>query len=431
MIKFNHLKIAPEEMFPGRDLFTHPTDAHGEQHVHRVICLGLLLARSMGWAHIMPEVWAAAYLHDLRRVRDGVDPEHGLRAAEAAAEFEAFFIRAGVRDLRSVIYAVEQHDEPDSFNHFKPEKDSERILCVLKDADALDRVRFGNTASGLDTRFLRLPRSYNFVGIASHLFSVTHAQKLVGVEIWDHFLKFAGCGDELMVNGDKMSEPEQFHADYEEWIEALKSCRGLRKDRVEGQIKMLELHGPQWGEHEGKYDALTLVTFMRPEGVEDCRKHEQVRSFWDLHAQGALTQRHHLYTDCPEHSHFFNDLHCFGRRFFGVFGVVLPPNTDLEKYPFSRQARTLAGMYGDQMVVWKPTSLPPGRISISINDSQECGFTVPYSHQAACGLVAFGLHREKTQQIPLNFIEFQYHGRLNFYTDRLTTVTIPDPRPVG
>ena len=104
--------------------------------------------------------WAAA-THDVGRIDDGVDLEHGTRSAK--------WIEENLHDqmspelLDEVTYIVHWHVPPDSE---APVMTTE--LKVLKDADALDRVRLGD----LDTSYLRTDVATGLVGLAEDLYQV-------------------------------------------------------------------------------------------------------------------------------------------------------------------------------------------------------------------------------------------------------------------
>ena len=144
-------------------MFKHISDIHGADHVNRVIYYSIMLCREMGWEDILPECWAAAYAHDLWRSGDGSEQEHGPVAAANVlerwkkGELE-IFRDAGVLNIEAVTAAIFWHSIPDE-NTLQLFPDAERVWKILKDADALDRVRFGN----VDTDMLRLPITASFI----------------------------------------------------------------------------------------------------------------------------------------------------------------------------------------------------------------------------------------------------------------------------
>ncbi len=131
---------------------------HGIVHVVRV----------MFWIHVLAEIYSitkkqlseneikammyAGFLHDLCRENNEEDEKHG----KAASERYKTFIRKEIHYPYSdrCIYAIEVHSKKED-----PLLD-EVIWKIVKDADALDRGRFGgipNSENGCKQSFLRLP----------------------------------------------------------------------------------------------------------------------------------------------------------------------------------------------------------------------------------------------------------------------------------
>lgn len=104
--------------------------------------------------------WAAA-THDVGRIDDGIDLEHGTRSAK--------WIKNNLSDqmspelLDKVTYIVHWHVPPDAE---APVMTIE--LKVLKDADALDRVRLGD----LDISYLRTDVATGLVDLAEDLYQI-------------------------------------------------------------------------------------------------------------------------------------------------------------------------------------------------------------------------------------------------------------------
>jgi len=141
---------------------SHDSELHGVDHMARVFIVQELICdrlEQQGVA-VNREVvrWAAA-THDVGRIDDGIDLEHGKRSAQ--------WIRKNLNDqmtpelLDMVTYIVHWHVPHDSE---APVMTTE--LKVLKDADGLDRVRLGD----LDTRYLRTDASKGLVGLADDLY---------------------------------------------------------------------------------------------------------------------------------------------------------------------------------------------------------------------------------------------------------------------
>ena len=140
---------------------------HGKTHTLRVLLLCLLLAKQMGLSIKKTELLAtAAIYHDTCRQHDGVDVVHGYDAmkyykenvrrphpiVEFLIEYHAIDDRFGYREL---------NNNPDLLNRDETVK---LLFEIFKDADALDRVRFG--ISQLDLGYLRTEEAKHFPLIA-------------------------------------------------------------------------------------------------------------------------------------------------------------------------------------------------------------------------------------------------------------------------
>lgn len=138
------------------------TGIHGVDHVTRVTVHAVELALALGLPPWQVEAARLAALwHDIGRERDGADFHHGARSA---GKVLGLGLHAGVAPpvLELALLAVTFHAGDDRWGEAEARRlpDPEAALAVfrvLKDADALDRVRFGR--SGLDARLLRLEAS--------------------------------------------------------------------------------------------------------------------------------------------------------------------------------------------------------------------------------------------------------------------------------
>jgi uncharacterized protein len=104
----------------------------------------------------------AAIVHDVGRLNDGRDPEHGDRSARWLREnYRRLPAQLTEEQLASVRYCCFWHVPPD---RAAPELTSE--LVCLKDADGLDRVRIAD----LDVRYLRTAEARAMQADAQRLF---------------------------------------------------------------------------------------------------------------------------------------------------------------------------------------------------------------------------------------------------------------------
>lgn len=183
----------PKLLVPTPDLFTHPSQLHGQRHVARVMIHAFRLVEATGWTHLATRLWGAVYLHDLARTHDGVCHRHGADAVERWRSSAALAQTLATRGIHyaaepGVQRAVTLHCKP---NHFEPDRADPDwpLIALLKDADGLDRVRLGD----LDPSYLRLPESLTMVDFAQRLFDDTHWSIPEGPELFGALLEAAGA----------------------------------------------------------------------------------------------------------------------------------------------------------------------------------------------------------------------------------------------
>ena len=109
------------------------TGIHGAPHWSRVHENGLRLAELTGAKANVIELFA--FMHDSRRVNDGHDPEHGLRAAEFARSLAGSVFELEPVDLELLVTACRDHSDG------RNEGDITVLTCW--DADRLDLGRVG------------------------------------------------------------------------------------------------------------------------------------------------------------------------------------------------------------------------------------------------------------------------------------------------
>jgi uncharacterized protein len=82
---------------------------HGEAHWDRVCENGLFLAERTGADVDVVELFA--YLHDAKRLNDGWDKEHGLRAAQYVRRLGGALLMLSDRQLDLLAHACAHHSE--------------------------------------------------------------------------------------------------------------------------------------------------------------------------------------------------------------------------------------------------------------------------------------------------------------------------------
>lgn len=151
------------------DFFHAASPLHGPSHVNRVMALASALCAARGdSASIARVVWASVFLHDLARTHDRPCCQHGATACGMMGLVWPQFVPYGVTpyDLPRIITAVTLHcmdtELPKYHDHYE-------VVAILKDADALDRVRLDD----LDVTRLRLPQSALLLPLARSLYGQT------------------------------------------------------------------------------------------------------------------------------------------------------------------------------------------------------------------------------------------------------------------
>lgn len=162
-------KLIPKELLyayePKAEWLTHDSQLHGVDHMARVFILQELICdklEAQGVRVYRDTTRWAAMAHDVGRVDDGVDLGHGRSSAEWIKENLADKMTPELLD--AVTYIVHWHVPPDNE---PPLMTTE--LKVLKDADALDRVRLGD----LNESYLRTIAAKELVDVAKQLYEAS------------------------------------------------------------------------------------------------------------------------------------------------------------------------------------------------------------------------------------------------------------------
>ena len=154
--------------------FARPSTLHGARHTQRVHIHAQRLTGELGWADSESQlVLTAALWHDIGRTNDGVEPDHGANGAARAVDLE---LTGGLApgDADTVLFAIACHCLSDKFAKEEARRLAEperalRVLWLLKDADALDRVRLAPWEAA-DPGQLRHPQTAVLLPFATELY---------------------------------------------------------------------------------------------------------------------------------------------------------------------------------------------------------------------------------------------------------------------
>jgi hypothetical protein len=160
--------------------FTHDSHLHGVSHTQRVYIHAQRLVRELNWTKDdVGLVLSAALWHDIGRINDGWDPRHGARSAARVVKL-GLHASLSAADAQLALFAVRYHCRSDGRGASRaagqddPER-ALRILRLLKDADALDRVRLAPPGAGaweVDSSTLRHPCTPAMIDFAVELLRV-------------------------------------------------------------------------------------------------------------------------------------------------------------------------------------------------------------------------------------------------------------------
>jgi hypothetical protein len=168
----------PDDFQLKEEYFRRPSELHGFGHTYRVMCHVLAIGSELNLVKEKRLAFCAAFVHDMSRKHDGFNLSHGPRAAkEKVAEFMPVFLRNGVgeEDRETIQAAVANHSQYTEFKEINP---FYTVTAMLKDADALDRIRLGH--GNLNRKYLRFEVSGKLIDMAAELFYASQKIKVYG-----------------------------------------------------------------------------------------------------------------------------------------------------------------------------------------------------------------------------------------------------------
>lgn len=412
--------------------FHHVSAIHGAGHVNRVIYLALLIARTSGHRHLLPAIWAASYLHDLARMGDGRCTVHGELAVQHFLPRKlALFRAAGVKpeDLPAICTAVTLHcrdiQVPADHPHFL-------VWSILRDADAMDRVRLGD----FDPERLIHRRSKELSPLAPKLLAATSPTSTLD-DVWC-------AAADLIGHPPGMLDKHPYH-----WDEAETGPERMRR-RLAAATARDDFDSRLWssaiGEEQfvkqaclaaiGARSALaSAAAHVLPQAglavaTETAAAHRLVpvtatRALARFHAEGtyrgfweAGPSWHTDYVDDPADVRVTHATRLFGERdAYVAYGVLLDP----ESPRFAVRLAELRQVYGPDLIVWNRDVLTSA--TFCLNDSQKANRVLPFTEgtwakaQILFSVAAAARHAWPTRLMPWSdlhgdYWEFQVHRKL-------------------
>lgn len=169
---FPYIRMLPSRLFFDAD------SVHGVMHTLRVFVLADKLAEDQKLdIQLKSILQCSALYHDIGRNNDQIDDFHGYRSYEEIRKFGIVLQKFPFKLQEIMRFVIENHpfDDQKAVENIKKYSlgDSERIeamkvLHILKDADTLDRCRFGH----INLDYLTLEDSRKYVSFAYQLLTI-------------------------------------------------------------------------------------------------------------------------------------------------------------------------------------------------------------------------------------------------------------------
>ncbi len=156
--------------------FDQQSKLHGQKHTYRVMVNVLAIGNKLVNERKVFLAFCAAFIHDMARKHDGLCQEHGKWAVQNKLPmFRIFFEEKGLSpdEIDEIATAVEYHSYTKKLDRTHPHY---LTTAILKDADALDRIRLGE--NGLDVKYLRFKQSLKLVNFSEQLYFKTEQQPI-------------------------------------------------------------------------------------------------------------------------------------------------------------------------------------------------------------------------------------------------------------
>lgn len=153
-----HIKKLYSEVKPGNQ-------GHDEAHSIRVLFLALILGKLEGVSNTQLRKLAdAAAYHDIGRNNDVTDEKHGENSVKIYNKQKLFGAN------KTTVFLIQNHCVDDTVGMNRAaDAQEQKLLAIFKDADALDRLRFGffaDSKDALDVQQLRTKNAKKMISVA-------------------------------------------------------------------------------------------------------------------------------------------------------------------------------------------------------------------------------------------------------------------------
>ncbi len=159
-----------------QEYFDQNSTIHGINHTYRVMVMVLYIGQTINLKRDVTLAFCAAFIHDFARKHDGFCNQHGLWASQhKLPEFGSFFKAMGIdeKEIEIIGEAVRKHSE---LIELEVDHIAYQTTALLKDADALDRIRLNE--NNLNEHFLRFRESVGLITFAKELYFKTRNIKI-------------------------------------------------------------------------------------------------------------------------------------------------------------------------------------------------------------------------------------------------------------
>ena len=175
---------------PSMYSFQREAPTHRFSHIYRVMIGAALIAHKLNEPRLGLLAFMAAFIHDLARLNDGYDPEHGRRSAETKLPKLTHLLskyRITEQEYEMIAKASTYHCER---IEEKLSDDCYKVCKMLSDADALDRCRFHNEEDRLNVKFLHFEVSKKCIAPIDFICKESVRQRKIYTEIpFGEFIK--------------------------------------------------------------------------------------------------------------------------------------------------------------------------------------------------------------------------------------------------
>lgn len=169
---YNVYNIAYNDFNLLSEQFDRQSELHGIKHTYRVMLHCLRLGILTGKHKEAKNAFFGAYIHDMARLHDGYCSIHGTNSAHYKLPlYKDLFFKNGasIEDIETIQQIVTHHSLP---AEVPGDSSIYSTLAILKDADALDRIRLGK--HDLNPDYLRIAATHNSIKFGEELFMQTN-----------------------------------------------------------------------------------------------------------------------------------------------------------------------------------------------------------------------------------------------------------------